>query len=49
MLAMMVDTGLKFHVVPSWLLNDLEVKVTDLEILCFRLKMFSPDTFNRAS
>ena len=31
----MVDIGLKFYAVPSWpILGDLEVKVTDLEILC---------------
>ena len=29
---MWVDIGLKFYAVPSW--YDLEVKVTDLEILC---------------
>ena len=32
---MLVDIGLKFYAVPSWsTLGDLEVKVTDLEILC---------------
>ena len=32
---MLVDIGLKFYAVPSWsTLGNLEVKVTDLEILC---------------
>ena len=35
----MVDIGLKFYAVPSWpTLGDLEVKVTDLEILKFFFK-----------
>ena len=35
MLCMLVDIGLKFYAVPSWsTLDDPEVKVTDLEILC---------------
>ena len=35
MRCMLVDIGLKFYAVPSWsTLGDLEVKVTDLEILC---------------
>ena len=34
---MLVDIGLKFYVVPSWsTLGDLEVKVTDLDILCLK-------------
>ena len=34
---MLIDIGLKFYAVPSLLtLGDLEVKVTDLEILCFK-------------
>ena len=40
---MLLDIGLKFYAVPSWpTLGDLEVKVTDLEILClsFWLKFF---------
>ena len=33
---MLLDIGLKFYAVPSRpTLGDLEVKVTDLEILCF--------------
>ena len=32
---MLVDIGLKFFAEPSWpTMGDLEVKVTDLEILC---------------
>ena len=35
---MLLDIGLKFYAVPSWpTLGDLEVKVTDLEILCLSL------------
>ena len=40
---MLLDIGLKFYAVPSLpTLGDLEVKVTDLEILClsFWLKFF---------
>ena len=40
---MLLDIGLKFYAVPSWpTLGDLEVKVTDLKILClsFWLKFF---------
>ena len=40
---MLLDIGLKFYAVPSRpTLGDLEVKVTDLEILClsFWLKFF---------
>ena len=40
---MLLDIGLKFYAVPSGpTLGDLEVKVTDLEILClsFWLKFF---------
>ena len=34
-LCMLVDIGLKFFAEPSWpTMGDLEVKVTDLEILC---------------